>query len=355
MKIDVEDLSRNEFQYDHPVLKAGIEKILNPKIVSSYNFRDRLLEEIAESHSVKKEHTFLFYGAEQALKTIFSQLAHRGRSLALPSLGWEYYSVLSNKVSLPTRPYEYCFLQDRFLIDIESLNGALGAGATDILLGSPLNPLGSTVPHDQQKRIQNTLPDGGTLIVDETYEEYSNIRLSLAEKVIDLPRAIFIRSFSKFYGLAGLRVGYAICGEEAASILETSRDYLGFNAISDEIARMCLARRSAFEALAATTKEERDNLIAFFNSLGKCNAFQSEGNFVLLQLKSLKNAQSYATFMLEHGFKIRSFAPGSRLQDCVRITIGTPAQMHTFRDASSLFFSSLQDFRNSPEELMSCL
>jgi len=161
-----------------------------------------------------------------------------------------------------------------------------------------------------------------------------------------MPNVIIIRSFSKFYGLAGLRVGYMACGPKVYKLLPMTRDYLGFNLFSDRMASACLRAHDAYQQIADRVVRERQRLIEFLAAIPGFTAFTSEANFVLLECPVWST--DYANFLATKGLIIKSYKDDPVFANHYRITIGPPSVMGRVRRATQEFAAVFQNPVNRP-------
>lgn len=206
------------------------------------------------------------------------------------------------------------------------IDGMLEA-ATDrtrvVFLCTPNNPTGGLSTTEEVVRLARGLPKTTVLVVDEAYYEYgrhaggADHLAALAE--VDMPWVSF-RTFSKAYGLAGLRVGYALCSSDAmADAFQKVRSTFNVSRVAQAGALAALADQEHSRSILERTRIERERIMAGIARLG-CEAFPSVGNFVAA--RTPKPAGEVCAALEARGVMIsRLHAPG--YDDYVRITTGT--------------------------------
>jgi histidinol-phosphate aminotransferase len=257
-----------------------------------------------------------------------SALAHRGRVLSVPR-------------------------RDDFSLDVEAIE-ALAGGETDVrpkllFVTSPGNPAGQAIPLETirhllrcHERVEGRLPL--VVVVDQAYVEFGG------ESAVPLleahPNLIVLRTFSKWAGMAGLRLGYAVTSPEIASALARLRLPYNVNAAAIVAAFATLDDVTHAQATIARIVAERDRLHAALADLPSVRPIPSQANFVLCRLDSC-SGREVADELAALGILVRSFSDPS-LADAVRITVGRPEQNDALIAALQSMISGLRPAQ-SPE------
>ncbi|MDD2430103.1 MAG: histidinol-phosphate transaminase [Firmicutes bacterium] len=191
---------------------------------------------------------------------------------------------------------------------------------------NPNNPTGTIVTHQELEGFLDRLPTNVLVVLDEAYAEYAeNPKYPDFKKLIDSYPLIVLRTFSKIYGLAGLRVGVGIAGENIISSIEKTREPFNVNLLAQAAAISSLEdighRDFCFRENASMKRE-------FYN---KCKAegieyVESEASFVLIRVE---RAKDIVQEMLKKGVIVRS-AASFGLDDYIRVSLGTKQQMEKF-------------------------
>jgi histidinol-phosphate aminotransferase len=189
-----------------------------------------------------------------------------------------------------------------------------------VFVANPNNPTGTWAPAAAVKRLLENSPPSTLVVLDEAYFEYGRARDTqdgvawLAEH----PNLVVLRTFSKAYGLAGARVGYAISHPEVAEVLNRLRPAFNVNSIAQAGALAALADQAHMRQAVDRTMSELTRVEAEFKRLGLWTA-PSAANFLLLRL----NGPAAPVFeqLLRRGLIVRPLA-GYGLANCLRISIG---------------------------------
>ena len=220
----------------------------------------------------------------------------------------------AHTLSIPRRP--------DFSLDLSAIESAIEQHQPKLLfLCSPNNPDGSTIsPADLDRLL--TLPL--VVVLDEAYIEFAD-QPSAAARVLSTPNLIVLRTFSKWAGLAGLRIGYGVFPLDLMAHLWKIKQPYNVNVAADAAARASLADLDTLRANVVRLKTERPRLFDALSGLPYLDPYPSQSNFILCRVRGLDAGYLKRTLAEEHGILIRYFdKPG--LTDHIRISVGMPAQ-----------------------------
>ncbi len=222
---------------------------------------------------------------------------------------------------------------ENFQLDVEGILNAINEKTSLVFVTNPNNPTGTHLPKTQIDALIEGLPGHVVLLYDEVYYQY----VDAEDYVRALPyvqagkNVIGINSFSKAYGLAGLRVGYAYSTPKISAYLQQYRRPFMINSLSMSAAIAALEDTEFIQQTVELIHQEKPYLYAELNQLG-VKYWKTQANFLLI--KPDMETDVFEAKMLEAGIMVRqaaSFgAPG-----CVRVTIGT-------REANAAFVAALQ-------------
>lgn len=214
-------------------------------------------------------------------------------------------------------------LDGKFRIDLEATKDAISKTTKIIFVNSPNNPTGNPTSDQQIKTLLDT---NLVIVVDEAYFEFYG--KSFASLVNEYENLIVLRTMSKWAGIAGLRVGYAIAHPYIIKqLLKVKMPYnigavatLGVTASLDDVDFLL---RNVNRII-----EERDRMFSLLEGISNLKAWPSKGNFILCELSGI-GRQEVVESLARNGVFVR--LPGStRLKDCFRVSIGTPKQTDVF-------------------------
>jgi len=208
-----------------------------------------------------------------------------------------------------------------FSLDTEAVGRAvLGSAAGLVFACSPNNPDGAIL-HDEALAALMEIP--AVLVVDEAYVEFSS-RPSLAREAASSDRLVVIRTFSKWAGIAGLRVGYAVAGPDVCRELWRVRPPYPLSSVSEAAAAAVLEDPEPILEKVSRTIRERDRIRQTLSTLGFIRPLPGEGNFVLCEVLG-RDAGRVASRLSVEGIEVRRF-DCPRLGNHLRITVGTRRQ-----------------------------
>lgn len=263
---------------------------------------------LAEHYDLNPNKVLVGNGSDAILDTAIKTLVPKEGTFGYFQPSYEMYSFFAfrndrNSLEIPlnqdfTYPSNFDFLDE---LDM-------------LLICSPNNPSGLTI---ELNKLTSILEREVQVVVDEAYVEFSDQDiLSLLDRYVNLT---LIRTFSKAYGLAGIRVGYALTSEEKNVELQEKMLPYNVNSFSINAAVYALENRSMVKESVEKTIEERRFITLKLEELG-FDPIPSEANFVLLKTPSKITPDGLFDYLLEKGFRIRIFKH-PRLQQFVRITV----------------------------------
>ena len=204
-------------------------------------------------------------------------------------------------------------LDDDFQLDVEGINSAKGKM---VIICTPNNPTSNLLRKDDVKAVVEGCDR--PVVVDEAYGEFAGESfMPLVEKYENL---IVTRTFSKAYGLAGLRVGYMASNTGMANVMQTVKIPYSLNRVSEHVAIAALKDQSYVMQSVETVHRERRHLAEGLSRLG-FHVFPSEANFILF--RSPRDSAQLVSRLAQKDVLIRDFGKLRRLENCVRTTIGT--------------------------------
>lgn len=334
-------LDRNEFNYEPaPEVKKAI-KDFDP---GSLCFYTRIFTEgkksifsdfIAQQFNIPEEQIILGYGGEDILKQVVHYYLSRGEKpgkLLIPSFSWWYYKSIADEVNGQTVFYPLVEDADTFRYDAEAFRTIIRQEKPEaIVIASPNNPTGNALTIEELRQMLSEVPQDCIAIIDEAYASFSNRDTDyLSQLIEEFPNCLIIRTLSKFYGLPGLRLGFAFRGKALNPFVNYSTKYLGFNRFSEEIGIAAIKATEYYENIAEKMAEDRDYYKATLGPLEGFKVYRSIANFILVKYPTaLKDALKQA--LSAKGLVVK-FMQEPGLESHMRITLGTSPQNHLVAD-----------------------
>jgi histidinol-phosphate aminotransferase len=213
-------------------------------------------------------------------------------------------------------------------IDLDALLDAVRrTGAPLVYLANPDNPMGTWHGASEVRAFLDALPPTTLLVLDEAYIEFAPDDATWPMAADD-PRLIRMRTFSKAYGMAGARVGYAIAPEQTITSLGKIRNHFGVNRLAQAGALASLADDDFLAQVVTQVARGRDEYRSLATRLG-LTCVPSATNFVCLDVGDGGRARALLAALNEEGVFVRM--PGvAPLDRCIRVTVGTPEERAVF-------------------------
>ncbi|MGB9914591.1 MAG: histidinol-phosphate transaminase [Candidatus Bathyarchaeales archaeon] len=223
------------------------------------------------------------------------------------------YCVRYNGAEYATVP-----LQKGFKLDVEGLRAAFTPETRLLYLCSPNNPTGNQFALEEIEALIEDFP--GLVMIDEAYGEYADY--SAVPLIGKYENLVVLRTFSKAFGLAGLRLGYAVANPMLAKAINKIPAPYAINVVSLTMGRKLLENVGIMQEAVAALKAERRKLISRLNEIRGVEAFDSQANFVLINTS--KPHEDVYVNLLKKGIIIKKLGRLLTYENCLRATVGMP-------------------------------
>jgi histidinol-phosphate aminotransferase len=286
----------------------------------------RLREELASRYVVPPEQIVLGNGADELIRFAAIATLDPGDRAVYP---WPSFQSYPTAVAAAAGQSTAVALRDR-AVDLDALLDAC-VDAKLVYLANPNNPTGTLVARDQITRFVQALPPSVLCVLDEAYAEYAEDEPAGVDLVREGNEQVCVlRTFSKVYGLAALRIGYAIASPQVADALNRVRPIFNVNQPAQEAALASLHETDAVRRRIVHTRAARDQLYETLAVAG-LEPVRSHANFVYADVPD-GDADGLAERLLHTGFVVRALrgfgAPGA-----IRVSVGTDEEMRLFAAA----------------------
>jgi histidinol dehydrogenase len=326
------DLSANTNLWGACPSAASVLESAPPPVGYPTPYADELKAAIAERWAVTPDHVVTGCGSDDLLDSAIRAFCEPGARLAFPAPTFpmvETFARMNDVEPCPVRGAPDGDLDDRAMAAL--------AAADMVYLCRPNNPTGALLP---AARVLELLADArGLVLLDEAYGEYAGE--SLFEPALESGRAVVLRTFSKAYGLAGLRVGYALGPPAIVGAVERSRGPYKVGGLAEQAAATAMRNGDAWVAdVVAETARQRESLTTALRERG-LRVFPSRANFVLTTPRHGPGndgapsgwAVALRSALMDRGIGIRAFPDLEGVGDAVRVTVGPEPVMDRFLDA----------------------
>jgi histidinol-phosphate aminotransferase len=279
-----------------------------------------LSERLASDFKIPEERVLLGYGAEDILKQLVQCYLTEGQKLLIPAYSWWYYKEIADEVRGVTIEYALVKGKDSFHYDIDHMIEIVKQEDPKLIfISSPNNPTGNSISQADLERLLEAFKDR-IVALDEAYWYHSQ-----SEHVIKLinryKNLVVIRTFSKYFALAGMRIGYALTGENLTELKKLSNRYLGYNSLSEKVALAALDSSEYYYDIARKMNADKDLYYQELNRIAGFKVYRSDANFVLVEMP--KEMMEPLKKHLTGQNLIIKFMNEPVLNSHLRITLGT--------------------------------
>ena len=336
------DLSRNEGRPTITSIDFDPDDLAH--LTSRYPDTGRLVEAVAARHGVSVDQVLVTAGGDDALFRCL--LASADRAVVATTPTFEMIRRYASQLETPL--IEVPWWDGDFPVDEFLTEAAVSPGMAVVV--SPNNPTGNVISQAGLRKVSDTYP---MVVLDAAYSEFADE--DMTEAALEMGNVVVIRTLSKAFGLAGLRVGYLLGTADTVRRLAAFGSPYSMSALSAALATETLENRTAdADDFAAGVAGRRKRLTALLDELG-CNPLPSQGNFVLATNVEAPWLVAAAASL---GVGLRVFADRSELARCVRITVPATDEdfdrlertLRTVLDPQALLFDMdgvLADVRDS--------
>ena len=258
-------------------------------------------------------------GSDNLISLLISSYAGPDDELIMTAHGFAMYDIFGTAVGC-----RVVKVPERSLTaDVDAMLAAVTPATRIVCLANPNNPTGSVIPATEVARLRAGLPPDVLLIIDSAYAEY--VERPDYEPGVALVNAddntVMTRTFSKIYGLGGLRLGWCYAPPAVVDVLNRVREPFNVNAAAQAAGIAALAEPNWVETGRAHNAAQRARMTAALEKIG-IRVWPSEGNFVLADFATPERSTAADAAMRRRGLIARGMR-GYGLAQCLRITIGT--------------------------------
>lgn len=282
------------------------------------------VDAVAKHHGVTREQVIAGNGSSEILRIAVDTFTGPQRSLVMATPTFEEVAMYAktNSVRVVAVP-----LTANFEHDLDAMMTAARDGGGLVYICNPNNPTGTLTPRNRLETFIKALPRDVFVLMDEAYHDFATGApeyVSFLERPLDDPRVVVTRTFSKIYGIAGLRLGYGIAAKETIARMQPHQLLDNLNMIAVQTAIVGLADRDGVRAAISRNSADRVEFLKQANARG-LNPMPSYANFVMMD--SPVPTPQAIDFFKQRGIAIgRDFHYGQR----VRISLGKPEEVRAF-------------------------
>jgi histidinol-phosphate aminotransferase len=314
--------ARKEFSGEADIFLDANENSFGSPLPDSYNrYPDPLAttikKKVAELNNVQPAEIFVGNGSDEAIDLLFRIFCRPQTDnivICPPTYGMYEVSAEINDVEI-----RRASLTSDFELDLDEMQKVIDNNSKLIFICSPNNPTGNLMRRETVLQIAKNFD--GIVVVDEAYIHFSNEK-SLVAEIRDNPNLVVLQTFSKAWGLAGLRVGLAFANEETVRLFNKVKPPYNVSQAAQELILKALGNESRVKETVAEIVRERSNLIDGLNQFSFVKKiYPSDANFVLVKTD---DANAIYEFLLKEKIVVRNRNNVELCAGCLRITVGTP-------------------------------
>ena len=288
-----------------------------------------LRKAISDFYDIDTEKILIGAGSESLLAGLFRTFFNGGEEIISASATFvgAFIQAKIQGVGVKRIP-----LTTDYRFDVKTIADTIDSNTKMIYIANPNNPTGTYITDNEFEWLMQWVPENVLVVMDEAYYEFAK-HLKDYPNVLryDYDNVIVLRTFSKGYGLAGFRIGYAIAHADLIKYMMKTRMTFEPDAVAQAAALAAIKDQGYLLATQRLMEAGKEDLVSFFDAQGVKYAI-SAANFIMIDLEIPEKAAHLTQYCLEQGVILRHIA-GFGLPSCVRITIGTLEEMAHFKEA----------------------
>jgi len=307
-----------------PKAKRAVEAAISG--IERYPDQFELIKAVAERCGVAQNQVVLGNGSNDVLDLIARVFLAPGRSAVFAQHAFAVYplatlSTGAELIATPAKNYGH---------DLNAMRAAIRPDTRIVWIANPNNPTGNFLPYPEVRALLEAVPKDVVIVLDEAYNEYlpPSERVDTAAWIADFPNLVVTRTFSKIFGLAGLRVGYALASAEIADLMNRVRQPFNVNNLAIAAAIAALDDHLFVAESYELNRRGMEQLVAGLKRLG-LEHIPSHGNFVTFRAG---DGAAVNQKLLKQGVIVRPIG-GYGLPEWLRVTIGTEPENARFLEA----------------------
>ncbi|QKV56491.1 MAG: histidinol-phosphate transaminase [Dechloromonas sp.] len=307
-----------------PKAKKAVEAAING--IERYPDQFDLIRAVAERAGLAQNQVVLGNGSNDVLDLIARVFLAPGRSAIFAQHAFAVYplatlSTGAELIATPAKNYGH---------DLNAMRAAIRPDTRIVWIANPNNPTGNFLPYPEVRAFLEAVPQDVVVVLDEAYNEYlpPAERVDTAAWIKDFPNLVVTRTFSKIFGLAGLRVGYALASAEIADLMNRVRQPFNVNNLAIAAAVAALDDHPFVAESYELNRRGMEQLVAGLQRLG-LEHIPSYGNFVTFKAG---DGAAVNQKLLRQGVIVRPIG-GYGLPEWLRVTIGTEPENARFLEA----------------------
>jgi histidinol-phosphate aminotransferase len=301
---------------------------------------ERLCEQLSHQHRVPKENFLIGNGSEELIRLLARAFISDGDEAIMADITFPIYK--SNVMIEGGTPVFVQIIEGTH--DLQGMYEAINDKTKMIFICNPNNPTGTSVDSSQLKNFIQKIPSHILVVLDEAYDEYmeQQKKIDSITLLMEHPNLVVLRTFSKIYGLAALRVGYGIMAPLVREQLVKVKEVFNVNQLGQNACLAALKDQDFIQACAEKNQIERDYLSKRLAE-HQLSFFPSQTNFLFIY--NLGDTKDLNERLLQQGIVTRFF-PFPQYNGSMRLTLGTREDHETLLNVFNSFYTKEEVIKN---------
>ena len=293
----------------------------------------KVKEQISEVMGVPPENIFLGVGSDECIDMCYRVFCRPGvDNVVAISPTYGMYGVCAD---INDVEYRQVPLRSDFSLDVDALLAAADVNTRVMWICSPNNPTGNAFPLSQLREIAARFE--GITVIDEAYVDFSDLG-TMAAFLDEFPRLIVLRTFSKAWAAAAVRLGIAFASTDIIALFNKVKYPYNINILTQREALRILADKEHIARVAAEIVDARNRLAIELGTLAMvARVYPSDANFLLVKMRDVDATEVYG-YLCRNGVVVRNRSRVALCGNCLRITVGTERE-------NELLIACLKNFR----------
>lgn len=318
------DMNENPSGLPREIFDAIAAKI-TPEYIATYPEKDSLVRLLAEHNGTACENISVTAGSDEAMRLIFQCFGEPGKKVLTVSPTFEMYDVYAKMFGMRHEMVEY---REDFTVDAVQVLQAVDEETGIVILLNPNSPIGSTYEEENVRAIiERAVSVGAMVVVDEAYHYFYQPTFMPFIKEYD--NLLVLRTFSKLFSMAGLRIGYVSGEARLIEYIEKAESTFNVNNVAILFAKEVIQNEGLIRELVQVEREGRLWLAERLQNAGY-KTLSLEGNYVLFYPK--RNSQDVVSDLREKKVWVRDYGRGV-LKGWIRVSTGAKECMERFWEA----------------------
>ncbi len=316
--------NENPFGPSPKAVKAAEASLASSNIYPDQN-HILLKEGLAKAWGLEKENFIIGNGSDEIMLLASAVYMGAGQEAVISR---NTFSVYDFSVKLMDGTVKYVDLKGS-KYDADAIIGAVSKDTKLVFICNPNNPTGTYLTRKEMDRLMSEVPASAVVVIDEAYGDFADSEDF--PKGIDYVRngllnVLVLRTFSKIYGIAGLRVGYGVASKQVIKNLSTAKLPFNVNRTGQAAALAALEDKDFFTKSYMNNIEQKEKLYSGLSEMG-LDFKKSQANFIYIDLK--RDADEIFIGLMKKGVIVRPLASFG-LKNGIRVSVGTPYQNERF-------------------------